>query len=188
MMGDPKRATFAAPIAGVDLRARGPPPSRYAWQRPPPATAGVGRRAAAFAIDAIVVLLATWIVTAAAASAGLLRIPDAEIAGVRNDATGLLWLVSLLEMPVLLLYHTALEAATGRTPGKLLLGLRVRAADGGRATLSDTFLRNLLRLLWVTPLGPAFIVLDWWALQSTELDQRLGDLAADAVVVDERTG
>ena len=56
--------------------------------------------------------------------------------------------------------------------------------DGGALTLGDAFLRNLLCMLWFTPLAPAFILLDAWSLRVTELDQRLGDLAAGTVVLE----
>lgn len=158
----------------------------YSWQRDPPRTASTTRRAIAFGIDAIIVFLLAWTFTFAIATAGLLRIPDSAILGQRSPAAGLLWIVSIFEGPLLLSYTTIFEATTARTPGKLLLGLRVARIDGAKASLGDSFLRNLLRLLWVTPLGPAFVVLDAWSLRVTELDQRLGDLAAGTVVLDER--
>lgn len=101
-------------------------------------------------------------------------------------AAGLLWIVSIFELPLLLAYTTLFEGIGGRTPGKMLLGLRVARLDGGRASMGEAFLRNLLRLLWVTPFGPVFIVLDLWSLRTTELDQRMGDLAAGTIVVQER--
>lgn len=184
----PVSGAFVARVGGVDLPLVSPPPAAYAWQAPPPRTAGFGRRAAALAVDAGVVFLAAWIAVAVAASAGLLRVPDCEIGGAQNDETGVLCLAGIVEAPILLAYGTLQEGFGGRTLGKLLLGLRVRRADGARVTMGDAFVRNLLRELWVTPVGPVFLVLDWWALQSTELDQRLGDLAVDSVVLDESGG
>ena len=96
----------------------------------------------------------------------------------------------MLILPALLAYFTLLEATLGRTPGKMLLGLRVvRALDGGRIGVLQSFLRNLVRLLWATPLAAvvvAMLALDAWSLGTTELDQRLGDLAAGTIVLDER--
>lgn len=157
----------------------------FSWQRPPPRTAGVGRRAAAFTLDQVLVFLLAWLVVASAAAAGLLRVPDAEFLGVRSWAWSLLALAGVLELPILLAYFTILEASGGRTPGKILLGLRVERVDGGRPTLFESFLRNLLRLLWVTPFGVAFILLDLWSLNATELDQRIGDLATGTIVTEE---
>lgn len=160
--------------------------SRYAWQRSPPRTAGIRRRATALGLDLAVVFVLAWAATFIAAASGVLRIPDVSILGRRSEVAGLFWIVSIFELPITLLYFTLCEALAGRTLGKLLMGLRVRRIDGHRVGLFDSFLRNLLRLLWVTPFGPAFFLLDYWSLRMTELDQRLGDLAADTVVLDER--
>lgn len=159
----------------------------YSWQRAPLLTAGARQRAMAFAIDSIAVFVLAWTITFVMSTSAILRIPDIEVVkGQQSPALGLLWIVGMFELPLLLLYTTLFEGFGGRTPGKMLMGLRVTRIDGSRATLSDAFLRNLLRLLWVTPFGPAFILLDAWALRATELDQRMGDLAAGTVVVDAR--
>jgi uncharacterized RDD family membrane protein YckC len=137
----------------------------YHWNRGPPRTAGAGRRAAAFALDASAVFALAWTLSLRSMS---------------------LWTVSLVALPLLLVYFTLFEGFGGRTPGKMMLGLRVARLEGGPNDLFHSFLRNLLRLLWATPLAPAFILLDAWVLGRTELDQRLGDLAAGTVVLDER--
>lgn len=175
--------TLAAAPAAVETAADLPP--RFTWQRGVPRAAGVGRRAVAFGLDAVVVFLLAWTVTFVAATASVLRIPDITVLDHRSPAAGLLWVVSVFELPIGLAYFTLFEARLGRTPGKLLAGLRVRRVDGLPTTLFDAFLRNLLRLLWVTPFGPAFVLLDLWSLRATELDQRMGDLAAGTVVVHE---
>lgn len=158
----------------------------YACRKDAPRTASLGRRAAAFSVDAAIVFVLAWTLTSIAAATGMLSIPDIEVLGEVNRAAGLLWIVSIFELPVLLLYFTLLEGYGGRTPGKMLLGLRVARIEGERNDVFHSFLRNLLRLLWVTPFGPVFVVLDWWTLHVTELDQRMGDLAAGTIVLDER--
>lgn len=158
----------------------------YAWDRPVPRTASRTRRAGAFAIDAAIVFGLAWVATFIAAALGVLRIPDIAVLGQTNRAAGLLWIVSIFELPLLLAYFTILEGLTGRTPGKLLLGLRVAMEDGTPTDTFHSFVRNLLRLLWVTPLGPIFVLVDAYALGRTELDQRMGDLAAGTIVLDER--
>lgn len=159
----------------------------YSWQRTVPRTAGTARRASAFAIDSAIVFALAWTLTFSLATLGALRIPDVDVAGQHSPAAGILYIVSIFELPLLLAYFTLLEGLLGRTPGKMLLGLRVRLADDKDPTLFDAFLRNLLRLLWVTPVGPAFVLLDAWSLGTSELDQRMGDLAAGTLVVDERS-
>lgn len=158
----------------------------YASSRPVPRTASVSRRAVAFVVDSAIVFGLAWIVTFVLAALGVLRIPDIALMGALNREAGLLWIVSIFELPLLLAYFTILEGTMGRTPGKMLAGLRVVRVDGSAVGPFESFVRNLLRLLWVTPLGPIFFAVDAWALRRTELDQRLGDLAVDAVVLDER--
>lgn len=158
----------------------------YAWVRAVPHTGSTGRRALAFAVDAAIVFGLAWTLTFVLAAAGALRIPDVSVLGVRNGAAGLLWLVSIIEGPLLLAYFTILEGVTSRTPGKMLAGLRVLRLDGRPTGAYPSFVRNLLRLLWVTPVAPVFIALDAWALYRTELDQRVGDLAAGTIVVVDR--
>ena len=155
----------------------------YSWQREPPHTASTRRRAVAFALDAVVIFVLAWIVSFVAATTGFLRIPDVDVLGQRSPVAGLLWVVSIFELPMLLLYTTLFEGLGARTPGKLLTGLRVVRLDGKPPTMGDAFLRNLLRLLWITPFGPAFVLLDAWSMRVTELDQRMGDLAAGTVVL-----
>lgn len=159
--------------------------ARYSWQRDAPHTASTLRRGVAFTVDAVAIFGLAWTFTFLAATLGFLRIPDIDVLGQRSPVAGLLWIVSIFELPLLLVYFTLFEGLTGRTPGKLLTGLRVIRLDDTLPTLGDAFLRNLLRLLWVTPFGPAFILLDAWSLRATELDQRMGDLAAGTVVLSE---
>jgi uncharacterized RDD family membrane protein YckC len=161
----------------------------YSWRRPPPRTASTSKRAAAFALDAVIVFALAWTATFALATLDLLHIPDVDLFGSNNPAAGLMWLVSILELPMLLAYFTLFEGLVGRTPGKMLLGLRVARVDDSPIDVPHSFLRNLLRLLWLTPFLPVGIVmfaLEVWSLSATELDQRLGDLAAGTVVLDER--
>ena len=155
----------------------------YSWQQEVPHTASTRRRAVAFGIDAIIVFVLAWVFAFVAATTGVLRIPDVDVLGQRSPVAGLLWVVSIFELPILLIYTTLFEGLGARTPGKLLTGLRVARIDGRPPTMGDAFLRNLLRLLWITPFGPAFVLLDAWSLHVTELDQRMGDLAAGTVVV-----
>lgn len=172
--------------ASASARASAEAIGTYAWQRSIPATASAQRRTAAFLLDEVIVFVLAWTFTFTAATAGLLRIPDVEFLGVRSPIMGLLWVTSIFDIMFGLAYFTFLEGTLGSTPGKMVLRLRVRHVDGTRVGMFDSFLRNLLRFLWVTPFGPAFILLDAWSLRVTELDQRMGDLAAETVVLDDR--
>ncbi len=78
-----------------------------------------------------------------------------------------------------LLLFSMLEARTGRTPGKRLLGVRVVAASGGPVSVGRALLRNLVLLA-----DGAFGFLVGIALVAlTPRWQRLGDLAAKTLVV-----
>jgi hypothetical protein len=71
--------------------------------------------------------------------------------------------------------------ARGQTLGKRLLGLRVVDAEGYRLTLPQVVLRNLLRAVDQLPL--VYVVGGISCLLSRQ-GQRLGDIAANTVVVD----
>lgn len=77
-----------------------------------------------------------------------------------------------------------LEALFGWTLGKRIVGLRVVRLDGSRLTVGAALLRNLLRLIDASfPLG---VFLGMSILMATPRRQRLGDLAARTVVVEDR--
>lgn len=162
-------------------------PASYSWRSDVPVTAGLARRAGALLVDFLVVVVLAYLVTFVLTSVGLLALPAVQLRrGIGDEALGFLWLVSLLELPVNLAYFTVAEGWKGRTLGKLMMGLRVVSKSGERIGWFDAFLRNLLRLLWVTPFGPAFVFLDAYMVHATEMEQRIGDLAAGTVVVEER--
>ncbi len=80
--------------------------------------------------------------------------------------------------------HTMIaELLTGRSLGKMFFGLRVVGFDGGKVKRSGLVIRNLLRLLDVYVLFPLPLML----VMYTPLRQRLGDLAAQTIVVEKAT-
>jgi uncharacterized RDD family membrane protein YckC len=87
----------------------------------------------------------------------------------------------LIYLALVLLYYFALEAATGRTLGKLALGVRVVSADGSRPGSGPVALRTVLRLVdWLPILYLVGFVI---ALVTGEPRRRLGDHAARTRVV-----
>jgi uncharacterized RDD family membrane protein YckC len=76
-----------------------------------------------------------------------------------------------------LLYYLVLEAAIGQTVGKLLVGLRVVRAGGGRPNVLHVAARTLVRVVdWL----PALYLVGFIAMLATGARrQRLGDLAAN---------
>ena len=77
---------------------------------------------------------------------------------------------------LVLLYYFALEATIGQTVGKLLVGLRVVGADGGRASVAAVAIRTVVRVVdWL----PLLYLVGFLAMLATgSRRQRLGDVAA----------
>lgn len=98
-----------------------------------------------------------------------------------NVGASVLFVVLFL---IMFLYDVLFETlAAGRTPGKRVLGLRVVRAGGEPVDAVAASIRNLLRLIDILPgfyaVGIAFVLL-------TPRNQRLGDLAAQTLVMRER--
>ena len=86
-----------------------------------------------------------------------------------------LWLL------VALSYYAVLEALTGQTLGKKIVGLRVVDEGGRTPNWAQAIKRTLTRILEVNPLGGGLIAA--LVVVLTENRQRLGDLWADTFVV-----
>ena len=132
------------------------------------ALAGVGSRFASALIDFLLELVAF-----AAVGFLLVRFASEAVA----VAIG-----SLAFFAVVFGYHVLFETlASGRSPGKRALGLRVVRLGGAPVRFKDSAIRNIVRLVDLLPpvtygLGAAVILL-------TRRNQRLGDLAAGTIVV-----
>ncbi len=83
-------------------------------------------------------------------------------------------------MVLVLLYYFALEATTGKTAGKALLGVTVRTTDGSRPSAGVIAIRTLLRVVdWL----PFLYIVGFVSVLATgRRRMRLGDLAAKTVV------
>jgi uncharacterized RDD family membrane protein YckC len=133
--------------------------------------AGLASRFIAELIDGALVLLLLGTLIALAVLAG-----GAGGVVLASIAVGGALLISVA-------YNVAFEVlAAGRTPGKRWNGLRVVMASGAAVGLRASLVRNLVRLLEGPPLwyAPAIV-----AILVTRRNQRLGDLAADTLVVRE---
>lgn len=133
--------------------------------------AGPGRRAVAWLLD---LTLRSFALLLLGLIVALLGMP----LGLARSSMGLIMVLSLLlDWGYGALFETLLS---GRTPGKLALGLRVVRTDGAPAQLPDYLLRNLLRMVDMLPatglVGLCSMLLD-------DRMRRLGDLAAGTVVV-----
>ncbi|HEX8341723.1 MAG TPA: RDD family protein [Tepidisphaeraceae bacterium] len=128
--------------------------------------APLGRRLVAGLIDALPYLVGTFVTFS--------LIADGKVAMDRSMLTVTPTLIGL----VLYVGHTAVaEALGGRSIGKLLLGLRVVAYDGGPPDRTRLVMRNVLRLVDIAMIVPLLLIL----LSPTR--QRIGDLACGTLVV-----
>lgn len=131
----------------------------------------VGHRIGAFFVDRILLIV-------------LFFVPflpgEAAESALGQEVAGWLYLFGLLvAFVVVIVYTLLLEAMYGQTPGKRLFGIVVVRENGDPCTVGASVLRSLVwvvdRFFWGL-IGLALIL-------STDRSQRLGDLAADTVVV-----
>jgi uncharacterized RDD family membrane protein YckC len=141
--------------------------------------AGAGSRFLALAIDSFV-QIAVLLVLALVGLLGLWF----RSRGFQSLAT---WVAAVLILLAFVLYYgyfAAFEALWGgQTPGKRAVGLRVISVTGQPITPFDALLRNLLRIVDQMPGIYAVGVL---SIFFTSRNQRLGDLVAGTVVVQEQ--
>ena len=136
--------------------------------------AGVGSRALAHFFDTLLLFLLFLAVMAAAALANVLL----------TDLPGWAYAAgAVLAFAAQWFWYAGWEARTGQTPGKKLLGLRVVRRDGASPDTLAALIRNLLR---VADFLPGFYFAGLASCLLSSQCQRLGDLAAGTVVVNER--
>lgn len=137
------------------------------------AYAGVGRRAVAIIIDAIIIGVVIGVIGGVVGGAMMSGSSDpTAAAGSVGMIQGVLGLLGFL-------YLVIMEALTGQTIGKMIMGIRVVKADGTPISWKESIIRNILRIidgLFAYIVGAIFI----W---TSPLKQRLGDKAAGTVVV-----
>ena len=90
--------------------------------------------------------------------------------------------VFLLWVALALVYYVLFERLAGATPGKLVLGLRVRMADGARPTWRAATFRNVLRLVDALPYAIPYLVAAIAVWNDREASRRLGDRVAGTTV------
>ncbi len=87
--------------------------------------------------------------------------------------------ICLVFLFIIFAYLILMEAYTGWTVGKLILGLRVVDGSGGKIGLYKSVIRNLLR--FVDGL-PAFNILGIVLIATSQSEQRFGDRIAKTYV------
>lgn len=135
--------------------------------------AGIGSRIFAAFLDAVVMVI--LLMSGAFLSTAIM--PASAGMGI------LLFLLVVLF--VVAGYSILLESVwNGQTVGKKLMGIRVRMADGSPVTLGAAAVRSVLRLGDL--LLPVLMAIDIILLFLSPRAQRLGDIAANTIVVHER--
>jgi uncharacterized RDD family membrane protein YckC len=141
--------------------------------------ASAGSRFLALAIDTLLQLAGFAVLALVALLAQFTRVDYQSLVGT--------WALAIVVILGFLLYYgyfAIFETLwSGQTPGKRAIRLRVITTSGRPITVHEALLRNLLRIVDQIPgiYGVALI-----SVFMTERHQRLGDLAADTVVVAEQ--
>jgi uncharacterized RDD family membrane protein YckC len=156
-----------SPARQSELAIETPEGVRFSYELATPVS-----RALAWVVDAMAIGGASFMAAKGARAAGLLSPDLANALGV------------ILYFAISMAYGIVLEWRwRGQTIGKRLFGLRVIDAQGFRLHLSQIALRNLLRAVDALPL---LYLVGGLAAFLNRRCQRLGDLAANTVVVRER--
>ena len=144
--------------------------------------AGPARRALAQLVDLVVCYgaLALAALLTAFAVFGVSASLSGSIEHLSSAAKALGGLLFVALFAAQWLYFVVFEAATGRTPGKAALGLRVVTTTGRPIGPHAAVIRNLLRTADFLPTG---YLLGGAAMLLSRRFQRLGDLAAGTMVV-----
>lgn len=142
--------------------------------------ASAGSRFLALAIDTLIQLGGFAVLAVLGLIALTARTTGSPVAGNWVAAT-----VVILGFLLYYGYFAAFEALwNGQTPGKRAIHLRVITTSGRPITAYDALLRNLVRIVDQLP---GIYTVGLISLFFSEHNQRLGDLAADTVVVHEQS-
>lgn len=137
--------------------------------------AGVGSRFLAGVVDS---LLQTLVILGLGLALGLFRTLMTGDTTRLLTSGGILLFSSLL---IIIAYYMIFELTWGgQSPGKRMAGLVVVRDDGGPIGLTESAVRNILRIV---DLLPVYYTLGMISILVTRKCKRLGDLAAGTIVV-----
>ena len=142
--------------------------------------AGIGSRFLATLVDTLIITI-LQVVTVVS----LVLILNALDASILGNASA--WVIALFGLLLFVFYwgyYIFFEMLwNGQSPGKRWTGLRVIRSDGTPITLSESLIRNLVRIIDFLPatygIGVVTMFID-------KQSRRLGDLAANTLVVHDR--
>jgi uncharacterized RDD family membrane protein YckC len=143
--------------------------------------AGFGPRALAWLIDNIIIGVSIFILIMIA----MFTFWDSIFRGSGGTDAVLPFFIIVLLLAILspVFYFVVFETLwNGQTPGKRWLGIRVVRRGGLPLGFSQIMTRNLIRIIDLLPSNGMIGLVSFFA---TRFQQRLGDLAADTVVIRE---
>jgi uncharacterized RDD family membrane protein YckC len=145
--------------------------------------AGPGSRFLAWLIDSILVLLFLFVLAVLFFCIGLGAALGAGLSG-SFLIFALFWLIKFFVQTFYSIYFEL--RWNGQTPGKRALNLRVLGENGVRLNMTQSMIRNLVRLIDCMPVFSYVVGLCSMAL--TRHGQRVGDVLAGTVVIQEEAG
>ncbi len=151
---------FPTPALRPELRVFNPAPLRD--------------RFAAFFLDSILAFYLYWLI-----GFGLIKFFGMPSIFVLHQTAGRTAMHLALTAAVVFLYYVLMESVFGATLGKFFCRLRVIDESGQNASLGNIFIRNFLRLVDY----PLLFLIAVIAMESSPLNQRLGDRAAKTLVI-----
>lgn len=143
--------------------------------------AGIGSRFAAFIVDLLIQMFVFVFVITALFFAGF------DYAAVVEELNFqvLAFAITLLTLFHLLYFSLIEPFMKGQTPGKKLFGIKVISQSGEPEGAFESVFRNFLRVVYVFPF---LYLLDAFLVILTKNYKRIGDYAANTVVVKVRKG
>ena len=130
-----------------------------------------GRRVLATIVDAIVLAVGFWLMSAVFGSAS---------AGGGQVGASLSGVAALTSFVLVFAYYIVLEGYLGQTLGKMLLGIKVVREDTGEVPgLKAATIRTLMRIID----GLLSYLVAFVAVLASQKNQRLGDMLAHTLVV-----
>jgi uncharacterized RDD family membrane protein YckC len=146
-------------------------------QRVTARTASLGDRLAAVVLDSIVIFGAFAII-----SIWSFRRWGVSHGDDFHLTTACLLMAGMMSAAVLFLYLWLFEACFGATLGKIIIGIRVARTATSHSALTASAIRNALRIVD----GIGFYVVGAIVAGCSQFRQRLGDILAGTIVVEEK--
>ncbi len=144
--------------------------------------AGIGSRFLAALVDTILIALIDILVAIVAIVA--FQIAARTFSALEEAGWWVFAVVSLVVFVLMGGYYMVFEALwNGQSPGKRLVNLRVIRADGTPITLTESLVRNFMRLIDFFPVGFGLAFITMFIDKQS---RRLGDIAAGTLVVFDR--